>query len=149
MDGYNGASGSITLNLSQAAAPANDNFVNGTVVSSNTIVWNGTNVGATKQAGEPSIAGNGGGASVWLTWTATKTSTVSLNTHGSSFDTILGVFTGSSVSALTTVASNDDDPAGGTLTSALTFNAVAGTTYHIAIDGYNGATGSIVVNLTA
>ena len=34
------------------------------------------------------------------------------------------------------------------LTSSLTFNAVAGTTYYIAIDGYNGATGNITLNLS-
>ena len=44
-------------------------------------------------------------------------------------------------------ASDDDDPAGGTYTSALTFNAVAGTTYYFAVDGYNGASGSVVLNL--
>jgi hypothetical protein len=45
------------------------------------------------------------------------------------------------------VASNDDDPAGHTLTSSLTFSAVAGTTYYFAVDGYHGATGNITLNL--
>ena len=40
------------------------------------------------------------------------------------FDTILGVYTGSSVSSLTTVASDDDS--GGNYTSKVTFNAVPG-----------------------
>ena len=47
----------------------------------------------------------------------------------------MGVYTGSSVSSLTTVASDDDS--GGNYTSKVTFNAVAGTTYQIAVDGYN------------
>src|SRR5262245_18046438 len=52
---------------------------------------------------------------------------------GSSFDTVLAVYTGVRVSALTPVASNDDN-AGGT-NSRLTFVAAAGAVYHIAVDG--------------
>ena len=53
---------------------------------------------------------------------------------------------GTSVSTLTPVASNDEvSPYN--LTSALTFNAVAGTTYRIAVDGYNGLAGNVVLNL--
>ena len=74
--------------------------------------------------------GNSGGKSVWWTWTAPSSGSVQIDTIGSSFDTILGVYTGSSVSALTTVASDDDS--GGNYTSKVTFNAVAGTTYQIA-----------------
>ena len=44
------------------------------------------------------------------------------------------------------MASNDDDPAGGQ-TSYVTFTATAGTTYQIAVDGLNGATGSISLNI--
>ena len=38
--------------------------------------------------------------------------TVTIDTLGSTFDTLLGVSTGSSVSALTQIAANDDNPAG-------------------------------------
>jgi subtilase family serine protease len=147
VDGYNAASGNITLNLSLLAAPANDLFASAAAISGSAATWTGTNVSAARETGEPLIAGNRGGASVWFTWTAPATATVTLNTAGSSFDTMLGVYTGSSVSALTLVAANDDAAGGGTLTSALTFHAVAGTTYRFAIDGYNGATGNIVLNL--
>src|SRR5437899_11688751 len=61
--------------------------------------------------------------------------------------TILGVFTGSSVSALTTIAVNDD-VGGGPVTSLVTFNAVSGTAYKIAVDGYNGATGNINLSVS-
>jgi len=147
VDGYAAASGSIVLNLAETVAPANDAFSAAHSLAGRGVTWTGTNVGATRQSGEPYIANNGGGASVWVAWTAPTSGAVSLNTYGSNFDTMLGVYTGSSVSALTLVASNDDDPAGWTLTSALTFNAVAGQTYYFAIDGYNGAMGNIVLNL--
>jgi hypothetical protein len=147
VDGYNGASGAITLNLAQVAAPANNAFAAAAVVTGDALTWAGTNAGATRETGEPATTTNAGGASVWLAWTAPTTRTVSVNTRGSSYDTLLAVFTGTSVSTLTRLASNDDAAGGGTLTSALTFNAVAGTTYYFAIDGYNAATGSITFNL--
>jgi hypothetical protein len=70
-----------------------------------------------------------------------------MDTLGSSFDTLLAVYTGTSVSALTAVASNDDSPAGGTVTSKVSFAATAGRQYQIAVDGYQGASGSITFHL--
>src|SRR5213082_3022325 len=73
-----------------------------------------------------------------------------LTTAGSTFDTVLAVYTGSAY-PLTLVASNNDDPSTnlkddyGGKTSALTFSAVAGTTYKIAVDGLDGAAGSVVL----
>ncbi len=58
---------------------------------------------------------------------------MTFDTFDSEFDTLLGVYEGSSVGALTRVASNDDFE-GGT-TSKVTFLAMAGTTYHVAVDG--------------
>jgi hypothetical protein len=130
------------------AAVSNDNFANATIISGTSITTTGTNTGATKEAGEPNHGGNAGGKSVWYVWTAPTSGTVSVDTHGSSFDTLLGVYTGASVSSLTTIASNDDDPAGGTATSKVTFAATAGTIYYIAVDGYGGVAGSITLHLT-
>src|SRR5205085_956184 len=86
-----------------------------------------------------------GGHSVWWTWTAPSSSRVSVDTIGSNFDTTLGVYTGSAVTGLTTVASDNDS--GGNDTSRLTFTATAGTTYRIAVDGFGGATGNITLHL--
>ena len=94
---------------------------------------------ATKEAGEPNRAGNIGGKSVWWAWTATSAGTVQVDTIGSNFDTTLGVYTGGNVSSLTPVVSDDDG--GSNRTSKVTFTAIAGTTYQIAVDGYNGGTG--------
>src|SRR2546427_7055898 len=62
-----------------------------------------------------------------------------IDPFGSSFNTLLAVYPGSSVSALTAVASNDNSPNGGTTTSLVQFTAQQGTTYRIAIDGRNNA----------
>ena len=95
-----------------AAGPANNNFSAAQTISGASGSTTGTNVGANKEPGEPNHAGNKGGASVWYSWTAPQTGPVTISTFGSSFDTLLGVYTGSSVSSLTTIASNDDDSTG-------------------------------------
>jgi hypothetical protein len=125
----------------------NDNFANAFVLAGSSGSTNSSNLGATKEAGEPNHAGNVGGASVWFAWTAPSSGIWTFNTSGSSFDTLLAVYTGSTVSALTVIASNDD--ANGTVTSQVSFSAAAGTIYRIAVDGYNGASGSIVLNWNA
>lgn len=127
------------------AQPANDNFAAGQVVTGPAGVVTGSNVGATKEPGEPDIAGSTGGASVWYTWTSPISDAVNISTLGSDFDTILGVYTGNSVDSLTLIAANDD-AGGATLTSSVSFVATAGTIYHIAVDGYGGDTGNITLN---
>ena len=157
VDGYNGtssgqATGSIALKWSLSVpvgAPANDNFASAVALSGSSGSTSGTNVAATKETGEPSIAGNSGGASVWYRWTSPTSGTATVTTSSSSFDTLLGVYTGTSVSALTLVK-DSDDVSGTDRTSAVTFPATAGTTYRIAVDGYRGptsgqATGSIAL----
>ena len=57
---------------------------------------------------------------------------------GSSFDTLLGVYTGSAVSGLTLVASNDD-LSSSTYQSRVTFSAAAGTTYRVVL-GFGSST---------
>src|SRR5439155_2913214 len=118
-----------------AAAPANDRFAFASSISGLSGSVAGSNVGATKEAGEPYHAGNAGGASVWYVWTAPGSGTVTIGTFGSSFDTLLAVYTGTSVSGLTQVAANDD-ASSGDLTSRVSFAAAAGTVYRIAVDGY-------------
>src|SRR5205814_72711 len=88
VDGYAGATGNITLHVAGAAAstgPANDNFANASVLSGSTASATGTNLGATKESGEPSHAGNSGGHSVWWNWTAPASGQATIDTSGSNF----------------------------------------------------------------
>ncbi len=125
--------------------PGNNDFANAFTASGSSVTVSGDNVGADKEPGEPNHAGTGG-ASVWWTWTAPSSGRVTINTGGSNFDTMLGVYTGSSVGGLTTIRTNDD--AGWwTLLSQVRFNAQAGVTYRIAVDGFNGAEGNIQLNV--
>jgi hypothetical protein len=70
---------------------------------------------------------------------APATGIATIGTTGSTFDTLLAVYRGSAFSNLTVVASDEDR--GGYYTSGIRFNAINGTEYQIAIDGYYGATG--------
>ncbi|MBL8689748.1 MAG: hypothetical protein JNL04_11645 [Rhodospirillaceae bacterium] len=149
VDGYGSASGSIVLTWNQTgttSGPANDAFSSAIALTSPSGTTSGTNVSASKESGEPSHAGNSGGTSVWWKITPTASGQVTVSTAGSSFDTLLAVYTGSAVGSLTSVASNDDT--GATLQSAVSFNGTAGTTYYVAVDGYSGSTGSIVLSYT-
>ena len=138
-----GTAASATVTVNPPTGTANDNFANRIAITST--VTTGSNVGASKEAGEPNHVSSGG-KSVWWTWTAPSSATVTINTAGSSFDTLLAVYTGTAVNALTLVASNDD--AGGTMQSSVSISAIAGQTYQIAVDGYYGASGSISLNVS-
>lgn len=147
VDGFAGATGSIVLTWDGGpVSPANNNFANAQVLSGSSGAVTGNNVNATKELGEPDHAGDFGGVSVWYRWQAPATGNVSFTTAGSNFDTLLAVYTGTSVSSLTPVVSNDDESFPSSLTSRVTFNAVAGTTYRIAVDGYGGAVGNIALS---
>ena len=136
----------IGFAFAAAAQPINDNFVNATAITGPSGSVSGSNVGGSLEAGEPNLAGNPGGQSVWFVWTAPSTQTVSFNTVGSDFDTLLGVFTGGAVNALTLIQDNDNSGSG--LQSKVTFNATGGTTYYISVDGYNAGGGASQGNIT-
>ncbi|MEW6120416.1 MAG: S8 family serine peptidase [Pseudomonadota bacterium] len=128
--------------LAAQGAPANDAFAAAAVLTGNAGGTTGWNLNATAEAGEPAHAGTSGGKSVWWQWTPAVSGTASVHTHGSGADTLLAVYTGSSVGALAAVASNDNDGSSGNA-SGLNFAAVAGTTYRIAVDGKAGAAGAL------
>ncbi len=66
---------------------------------------------------------------------------------GSDFDTLLAVYTGTAVNALTLVSSNDNC-ASGEVTSCATFSVTAGTTYSVQVDGVGGAKGAVSIGVT-
>lgn len=136
--------------------PANDSFAAAIPItlSGNSATLTGFNTNASKESGEPNHASNAGGRSVWWKWTAPSTGSVTLTTSGSVFDTTLGVYVGSSVTALTMIVSNDDVQAGVIQYSSVSFSAVGGTTYYFAVDGFNASDGhgadcgGVTLNLT-
>jgi sugar lactone lactonase YvrE len=130
--------------------PANDDFSSAFAFALNngSAQTTGFNTNATKQSGEPHHANDTGGRSVWWRWTAPASGSVTLGTQGSAFDTTLGVYTGSAVSALATIAFDDDLDDGVVQYSSLAFAAIGGVTYHFAVDGFDGDSGGIALNGT-
>lgn len=143
---------SITLGVaaSPAAAttvPANDDFANASDLGSGLRASaSGSNLWATAEAGEPGRTTGAAASSVWYRWTAPQTGVVYVSTCRSNFDTTLAVYRGSTVGGLGLVAASDDSC--GTR-SSLRFFAVAGTTYHVAVDGFRQVQGSIELTLRA
>jgi subtilisin family serine protease len=105
----------------------------------------GTNLAATIEPLEPSHANSMSCHSVWWSWTPTNSGRIHFSTSGSSFDTLLAVYTGSQMSDLALVASNDDSGCDCTSASELAFQASAGTEYFIAVAGRDGAARTVTL----
>ena len=119
---------------------------------------------ATLETGEPvvpaSCATGDSGQSVWFALRSVDGTPISLDLDGSAVappgtagqftDTILSVYSGSSIAALTIVGCNDDDPTNvpnsGDFTSQLDFTPTSGTTYYIRVSSYGGPDVSLRYN---
>jgi PASTA domain-containing protein len=127
-----------------AVVPANDSFAAAQVLSGRVASVSGANVDATKEAGEPDHAGEPGGASIWYAWTAPAAGRATLSTCTGDVDTVLAVYTGAAVDDLDEVAADDDDCGE---QSRVSFQASAGTLYRIAVDGVDGDSGPVELQL--
>ena len=154
VDGAWGTAGNIVLHLTLGPTqppPANDRFANRALITGSQTNVSASNVGASREPGEPFHAHALGANSVWWSWTAPSSGGLTLTTEGSSIDTVVGVYTGSSISNLVFVAANEDDYLPllneTSALSRVTFNVTAGTTYQIAVDGFEGESGAIRLQL--
>jgi hypothetical protein len=140
--GVEGGEGTFTLVAHAETVPPNDAFVDAIALKPGRV--QGSNTLATRELGEPAVA-EGGGGSVWYRYRTNTRQRVTLDTSNSSFDTVLGVFTGD-LGTLRRIASNDD---GGVAdTSLLSFTAVPRRTYWILVDGYESGRGSFELGLS-
>lgn len=133
-----------------------DNFASATPIPSTQ--YNSSEIsllGYTKESGETLIDSGSAGKTAWWKWTAPEDGLCTVDTHyraetAPMNDVVMGVYTGSTVDALTLVSSNDDAfpyedgiPAG---SSKCTFYAVKNTTYYMVVDGYNASEVTITNN---
>jgi hypothetical protein len=137
--GYGSGSGNLSL---VAISPSNDQC-DGAVPLTDGVPFTMNTTQATS-AGDPGppcqpIFGKG----VWFTYTAPASGVVIASTCGSSFDTVLTIYSGS-CGALVPVACDDDNgPACAGLNASVRFSASAGVTYYLLAGGYNGANGNL------
>lgn len=124
-------------------SPGNDHFDDSVSVPSLPYTNNQSTVDATTEPDEPSPCG-AMGATVWYDYTPSQDETVSADTFGSGYDTVLAIYTGGSVDSLTLVDCNDDS---GSLQSKVSFSAVGGTTYRIQVGGFSSDTGQLTLNM--
>jgi hypothetical protein len=111
-----------------------------------------TTTAVTIQTGEPTALTCDGtsittGRTAWYSITPSSTSQITINTTGSTYDTVVAVFTGGAVDGLTPVICNDDT--GGTTVSQVQFMAQAGTTYRVQLGGYGAEGGNAVLSVAA
>ncbi len=130
--------------------PANDRFADATAVPmiTGSISVTGSNIGSTFETGEPFHADEVGWGSSWWRWTPPISGVYTITSLGSNFDTIMGMYSGSALNALTRVASNDDVTTGVIRTSSFTASVIGGAPYFIAVDGWAGSYGQITLNMT-
>ncbi len=117
--------------------PSNDDFASATVINDLPNSATESTTGATAAPDDPVTCTNNG--SVWYAFTPAVNMQIVANTFGSTYDTVLSVYTGSrGALAMVPNACNDDYNG---LQSQVQFSAVAGTTYYFLIGfccGYGG-----------
>lgn len=127
--------------------PPNDDFAQRArlLFSVNRVL--GSNMDASAEMGEPNhVPGFSARKTLWWTWTAPFSGRAMASTRGSTFDTLLGVFVGESLTTLTRVGGNNNESPQVT-SSRVEFQAGAGTNYHFGVDGFLGQTGLVVLSV--
>ena len=131
--------------------PSNAGVTNDVCTTATTLtsVPSSSAMSTTRAAAEASMPGptcgnRSTGRSVWYRFTAPTTATVSVNTYGSTYDTILAAYSGS-CAALTPVACNDDSVGA---QSRVSFQVTAGTTYYFQVTAYRNDGGPLNFQLT-
>ena len=103
-------------------------------------VTTGTTSGASDHTGS---CGGGSAADYAIRWVAPSGGTWVITTYGSSYDTVLLVYTDASC----TSPSHCNDDGGSDLTSSLSLSLDAGEEILIVVDGYSTSSGSFVLNI--
>lgn len=92
---------------------------------------------------DPFACGNGGAPDIWFTYTPFVNGDFSINLCGSDYDTAMELYTGD-CGALNLVECNDDFCG---LQSGVSYCGTAGETYTFRVGGWNGSTGTAVVEI--
>ena len=115
-----------------------DDFADAFQTNSVSGQFNASNSGATMEPGEPGHPIRSFGRTVWMRWTAPADGLAEFDTLGSGQGTSLAVYSGVSLGALQLRAA--DGPSLPAFTSRVRFQALAGTEYHLAVDGFGQST---------
>jgi hypothetical protein len=129
--------------------PVNDGFVNASPMLGDAGSISGNSCGASAEAGEPAHAGLGPFCSVWYTFTPSASGKLTIDTHGSVFDTVLAIYTGSAAEQLKKIAANDDDWSARNNSGLKGVSLTGGVTYRVAVAGcWANSCGAYLLNWT-
>ncbi len=133
----------LSVNYFVAQQPVNDLFKNRAKVNAPGGYFFTNNKYATTETGEPAPAGiSNFVASLWWSWTPTNDSPVLVDTAGSAFQSVVGVYTGNNLTNLTEVTSVGSVPQ--RKQSYLYFDAKKGQTYQISVAGASPASAGVL-----
>lgn len=132
------------------AVPGNNNFGNAAQIPSLSYATTYPMVNVEQsnfQAGEGqgTCASEDSLHSIWYTYTPAQNVTVNIDLSGSTFDTILTVYRGTTLGGLTEVTCNDDYV--GLTSAVISLNLTASTKYYFRISEYNGDENATFPNL--
>jgi subtilisin family serine protease len=123
-----------TFQFAVVGPPDNDDFEKAAKIPTPGGIVVANNTYATLQSREPLHAGVPSvAATLWWNWSPAADGPVLLDTAGSSFDTVLAVYTGEALTSLHEIASVNN--VGSRKQGYLTFDAHAATTYRIVVGG--------------
>lgn len=132
------------LNIPNAATLANDMFAARATLSGAHVSGIAYSRPATTETGEPAVLGT---RTVWWTYRPASDGRLSITTGGSTlFSKNVGIYLGSSVSALKEVAWRSTSYNSANLT--FSFPVTADTDYQIAVGGFSDGAGHVVLTLT-
>lgn len=128
------AFGAFALHLQLRPAPQNDVFANATVLDAvANLTVAGRNDGASTEPAEPShFDYNAARSSVWYSWTAPRSGSLTIHATSGTFWPVLAAYTGNQIDRLTRVP--NEAQAGGPGPSQIRIRVTAGVTYRIAVD---------------
>jgi Ca2+-binding RTX toxin-like protein len=134
--------------------PANDDWVDATEVALFPYADAVNTAGATVEGWEdpnPAVCGIGvdPGATVWYTYTPIGDHSLTVDTIGSDFDTVLAVWSYDPGTGTRTPIACNDDLLAGVFQSEVTVDLSGGTIYYFQVAGYGGDTGHLQFNAAA
>ncbi len=104
--GFRGATGNLTITTEGSTGPANDFFADAQVLLSNSGTVTVSALGASVEANEPPLNGEVHRGTLWYKFPSTERGPLDISASQPSADTVVAVFTGSSVASLTPVAAS-------------------------------------------
>jgi hypothetical protein len=137
-----------------AVAPPNDNFaraqtlqVADPLADPCTLEGDSEIFEATRQRGERLVLGQPTRKTVWFRLTPAENcgATITIDTVGSDFDTLLAVYNTNRLGVLSENLVAEDDDSGGNLTSSVTFTPAMGTVYRIQVGGFAESEGNVLI----